>query len=120
MALNSGSVDRVLVNANVLTMDVGMAVASAIAISSDRIVAVGSDSEIRALTGPGTAVEDLRGATVLPGLIDAHNHLLMTGQILQQLQLYDCRSIDDILSLVKAAVDHTPPGQWILGRGWDE
>jgi predicted amidohydrolase YtcJ len=120
MASSFGSVDRVLVNANVLTMAVGGPVASAIAISGGRIVAVGSDAEIRRLAGPGTIVEDLRGATVLPGLIDAHNHLLMTGQLLQQVQLYDCRSIDDILSRVKTAVERMPPGQWILGRGWDE
>ena len=112
--------DRVLVNGNVLTMAGDGLPASAIAIAGDRIVAVGSGAEIRELAGPGTVVEDLRGATVLPGLIDAHNHLLMTGQILQQVQLYDCRSIDDLLGRVKTAVERTPPGQWILGRGWDE
>ena len=76
--------------------------------------------KIRALAGPETVVEDLGGATVMPGLIDAHNHLLMTGQILQQVQLYDCRSIDDILDRVRAAAERAAPGTWILGRGWDE
>ena len=72
--------DRLLVNARVLTMAGDQAV-EAIAIADGRILAVGSDAEIRALAGPETVVEDLGGATVMPGLIDAHNHLLMTGQI---------------------------------------
>ena len=115
-----GAVDRALVNANVITMASDRQAAEAIAILGDRIVAVGSGAEIRALAGPGAVVEELGGATVLPGLIDAHNHLLATGQILQQVQLYDCRSIDDILDRVAAAASETPSGQWILGRGWDE
>jgi predicted amidohydrolase YtcJ len=111
--------DRVLVNARVLTM-AGGSVAEALVIAGGRIVAVGSDAEVRAMAGPETVVEDLGGAVVLPGLIDAHNHLLMTGQILQQVQLYDCRSIDDILDRVRAAVETSSQGTWILGRGWDE
>jgi predicted amidohydrolase YtcJ len=111
--------DRVLVNARVLTM-AGDRTAEAVAIAGGRIAHVGSDAEIRALAGSGTVVEDLGGAVVMPGLIDAHNHLLMTGQILQQVQLYDCRSIDDILDRVRAAVEKAEPGTWILGRGWDE
>jgi predicted amidohydrolase YtcJ len=53
-------------------------------------------------------------------LIDAHNHLLMTGQILRQVQLYDCRSIADIQERVRAVAATQVPGTWIVGRGWDE
>jgi predicted amidohydrolase YtcJ len=90
------------------------------AFGGGRILAMGSDADIEALVGPGTVVEDMHGATVLPGLIDAHNHLLMTGQILQQIQLYDCRNIGQILERVQVSVAQSPPGAWILGRGWDE
>lgn len=120
MASSIGRADRILTNANILTMAGDGQAANALAISGDRIVAVGSDAEVWALAGLGTVVEDLHGAIVLPGLIDAHNHLLATGQILQQVQLYDCRSINDILDQVSAAAERTPQGDWILGRGWDE
>jgi len=93
---------------------------TAIAIGGGCILAIGTDAEVNALAGSGTNVTDVGGALVLPGMIDAHNHLLMTGQILQQVQLYDCRSISDIQRKVAEAVAGAEPGAWIVGRGWDE
>jgi predicted amidohydrolase YtcJ len=101
-------------------MDANDHTATALAIKDGRIVGVGADSEMKELAGFGTISEDLEGATVLPGLIDAHNHLLMTGQILGQIQLYDCRSISEILERVAHKVASTLPEDWIQGRGWDE
>ena len=80
-------------------------------------MAVGSDDEILALGG---AREDLAGATVIPGLVDAHNHLQMTGRVLDQVQLFDCRSIGEIVERVAERCRQLPPGTWVLGRGWDE
>jgi len=79
--------DRLLTNARVQTMDGASGVAAAVAVKDGRIVAVGSDGELRGLAGRRTIVEDLDGATVIPGLIDPHNHLLATGIMLGQLQL---------------------------------
>jgi predicted amidohydrolase YtcJ len=110
----------ILINGRIHTMGAGDQIASALAVAHGRIVAVGSDDEMRSLAGPRTAVDDLRGATVIPGLIDAHNHLLSTGQTLRQIQLYDCRTIAQILERVAERAAVTPPGQWIIGRGWDE
>lgn len=120
MPFRSLAPDLLLVNATVHTMDSNDLTATAVAIKDGRFVAVGGDDEITALAGWGTVVEDVAGAVIIPGLIDAHNHLLMTGQVLNQIQLYDCRLIDDILRRLAARVQRTPPGQWILGRGWDE
>ena len=120
MNLPYGVPDRVLVNVKIVDPGNPQPRADAIAVSDGRVVAVGKSREIEALAGIGTVVEDLGGRIVIPGLIDAHNHLLMTGQILQQVQLYDCRSIGDIQAAVAKAVQTTPVGQWILGRGWDE
>ena len=112
--------DLILVNARVRTVDAHDTVASAVAIKTGRIVAVGLDDEVRPLAGPTTTVEDLGGATVIPGLIDAHNHLLATGIMLGQVRLYDCRSLGAVLERVAERVRRTPPGRWIVGRGWDE
>ena len=93
--------------------------ATAVAIRDGRFVAVGDD-EIRDLAGPSTRVEDLGGAAVVPGLIDAHNHLQATGRMLREVQLYDSRAIPEIVARVAARVRETPPGEWVVGRGWDE
>ena len=88
-------VDHVLLNGKIVTVDRDFTIAEAVAIRDGRIAAVGTTDEIRALAGSHTRTDDLAGGTVLPGIIDAHNHLLSTSQVLQQIQLYDCRSIDE-------------------------
>jgi predicted amidohydrolase YtcJ len=67
--------DIVCVNGVVLTMEEGLPQAEAIAVTGDRIVAVGSDAEILALQGPQTLVVDLGGRTLMPGFVDAHTHV---------------------------------------------
>jgi predicted amidohydrolase YtcJ len=120
MPVRSLAPDLILVNGTIHTINAHDLTVTALAIKDGRFIGVGSDNEMRELAGLGTTVEDLGGATVVPGLIDAHNHLLMTGQILNQLQLYDCRSIADIRERVAFRARQLPPGSWILGRGWDE
>jgi predicted amidohydrolase YtcJ len=112
--------DLILTQGKVITADPVFALHEAVAIADGRVVATGATVEIEAMAGPGTRREHLEGRTVLPGLIDAHCHMLATGVLLGQAQLYDCRSIGDILARVTEAVKITPPGQWIVGRGWDE
>jgi predicted amidohydrolase YtcJ len=112
--------DLILTGATVHTMNAYDLTATAAAIKDGKFVAVGADDEVEALAGLGTTIERLNGEILIPGLIDAHNHLLMTGQVLNHIQLYDCRSIDDILARVREAAGRVPPGTWILGRGWDE
>ena len=112
--------ERILVNGRVHTMDDAYPAATAVAIRDGRFVAVGNDDAMRGLAGTATAVEDLGGAAVVPGLIDAHNHLLATGRTLREVQLYDARSIPEIVARVAARVGETSRGEWVLGRGWDE
>jgi predicted amidohydrolase YtcJ len=120
MPIASLGPDLVLVNGRIYTVDPSDSVASAVAVKDGRFVAVGSDDEVRALAGEGTRVEDLGGATVVPGLIDAHNHLLSTGKMLGQVRLYDCRTMGQVLERVAARAREVPAGTWIVGRGWDE
>nr|MBA3451050.1 amidohydrolase family protein [Chloroflexia bacterium] len=112
--------DRILGNGTIHTVDDANPAASAVAIRDGRFVAVGSDDEIRALAGATTTIEDLGGAAVVPGLIDAHNHLAATGRMLREVQLYDTRAIPEIVARVAARVRETPSGEWVVGRGWDE
>ncbi|MDF2759671.1 MAG: Amidohydrolase 3, partial [Thermomicrobiales bacterium] len=111
--------DLILVNGAIHTVDDADPRATAVAIRDGRFVAVG-DTEIRDLAGPSTRVEDLGGAAVVPGLIDAHNHLQATGRMLREVQLYDSRAIPEIVARVAARVGETPRGEWVVGRGWDE
>jgi predicted amidohydrolase YtcJ len=111
--------ELILAGGRIRTFDDRRPNASAVAILGSRLAAVGGE-EIRGLAGPGTFVEELEGATVVPGLVDAHNHLLHTGAMLAQVQLYGCRSIAEIVRLVAQRVAASPPGVWVVGRGWDE
>lgn len=120
MPARSLAPDLVLLGGAIRTMDFAAPSATAVAIAGGRFVAVGSDDEIAPLAGPGARVERLAGAPVVPGLVDAHNHLLFTGQMLRQVQLYDCRTIEEIQRRVAARAAETPAGSWIVGRGWDE
>lgn len=113
-------VDRILTNGRFITVDARFSIAEAVAIADERIVAVGPAAEIARLAHSATRIDDLGGATVLPGLIDAHTHMLSVGALLRNVQLYDCRSIDEILARVRERAATTAPGEWIIGRGWDE
>ena len=79
---------------------------------------MGSDLEISSLRGPSTRLIDLKGGTVTPGIIDAHNHMLPFGQ--QMKYLIDIRppkvrTNADLLRVVKEAVGAKPEGAWIQG-----
>ncbi|GAB4429300.1 MAG: amidohydrolase [Chloroflexi bacterium OHK40] len=93
---------------------------AAIACKDGRVIALGDDAEVRALAGPTTELVDLGGRTVIPGINDAHNHLLELGLKLGRLALDECGSIAELVALVRDAADRTPPGQWIVGEGWNE
>ena len=113
--------DIVLVNGQVLTVDANDSVAQAVAIAGGKIVAVGSDAQVRSRAGSGTQVIDLQGKTVTPGLIDTHVHFSETDN-LYAIELGDTSitKMDDVLRLVGAQVAKSKPGEWVRGRGWDE
>lgn len=93
--------------------------AQAIAVQGDRVVAVGGLDEARRAVGEHAAVLDLGEATVVPGLIDAHNHMLWTGLERRLVDLTAARSIDDVLGAVRAWADAHPHAPWVLsGEGW--
>ena len=112
--------DTVYVNANIHTVDPDKPRAEAMAVRGERIAAVGSRGEVGELIGPRTEVVDLRGMTVLPGLIDGHGHLTGLGAIqLGVIDLAGTTSYDEVIEMIEARAAETPEGEWILGRGWD-
>ena len=96
----AGQVDLILVGARVLTSDSTRPTAEAVALDGERIRAVGSDEDIRRLGGPKTRVVDLRGRTVIPGLIDAHVHLLIAADIVDEpsLRNYERTALTKVMS----------------------
>ena len=94
--------------------------AEALAIRGDRIVFVGSTAKAQAYRGPKTRVMDLRGATVLPGLVDSHTHVVGLGEAQSQVDLVGVATEAEAVARVAAFAKGVPKGQWILGRGWDE
>jgi predicted amidohydrolase YtcJ len=67
-----------------------------------------------------TVLVDLHGATVVPGLIDSHCHLIGVGERELTLNLEGTTSLEDLLSKVRARVEQVPEGIWVTGRGWIE
>ena len=114
--------DLLLVNGRVLTMDPAQSTATAVAIRAGHVVAVGTDAEARAASGPGAETIDLRGRTATPGLNDAHAHPKLLGVALGDLNLAapPNRAIADLVALVAAETASRPPGAWVVGRGYDQ
>ena len=94
--------------------------ASAVAVRDGQIVFVGATAEAEAFRGPDTRLMDLNGATVIPGLIESHVHLVQLGEFLSQIDLVDVDTEEEAVRLARAVATDTPPGTWILGSGWDE
>ena len=110
----------VLRNGKIVTVDAAMPQAEAIAVTGDRITAVGTNDAIQKLIGPATQVIDLEGRLAIPGLIESHGHFMGLGQSKMTLDLMDVKDWDEIVSMVAAAAKQAKPGEWIVGRGWHQ
>ncbi len=95
-------------------------IVEAVAIANGRILAVGSDKEIRAYQGPDTTVVDLKGRLAVPGLTDSHAHFIQGGFQLLSVDLKDSRSEEEFVRRVAEKARTLPPGRWMQGGDWDE
>ncbi|MCP1848125.1 MULTISPECIES: amidohydrolase [unclassified Bradyrhizobium] len=94
----------------------------AVAVANGKILAVGASEDINHLRGPQTETIELDGRVAVPGLNDAHMHLLPLGLAMQSINLRPesgVGSIAEILRRVAAAAATKKPGDWIVGRGYD-
>jgi predicted amidohydrolase YtcJ len=112
--------DLVLTNGRIVTMDDARPEGEAIAISKDRIQALGTAAEIKTMIGPNTQVIDLQGQLAIPGFIESHGHFTSVGGAQLELNLMNAESWDKIVAMVAEAVSRAKPGQWIYGRGWHQ
>ena len=95
-------------------------IVEAVAIANGRILAVGSDEEIRAYASPNTTVIDLKGRLAVPGLSDSHAHFIQGGFQLLSVDLKDSRSEEEFVRRIAEKARTLPPGRWMQGGDWDE
>lgn len=108
----------VLYNGKVITVDAAFSIAEAVAIAGERVMAVGTSAQMRAIAAPSTRLVDLRGQTLMPGLMDNHLHGAGGGP---GVDLSRARSLADVTNAVAARVKSAAPGEVIVSNSdWHE
>ena len=115
-AQTANRADLILYNGKIVTVQDDFEIVQAVAVKGDRIAALGSDSEVRDLASPETRSIDLRGKTVLPGLMDSHVH--STGASMYEFdhRVPEMETIEDVLAYVQSRADVLDDGDWIRVR----
>jgi len=111
--------DSLFVNGRIRTIDPVRPVVAALAVRGGRVLAAGSEAEVRAAADPSGLTVDLGGRDVLPGLIDAHLHFDWYARGLQSVDA-ETDTLAECLQRVAAKAAQTPPGQWVQGLGWNQ
>ncbi len=118
--MKSGA-DFAFFNGTVITVDAQDRVCQGMAVAGNKILAVGTSADIKALAGPETQIIDLRGRSLVPGFIDAHCHAGNYGPVKFNIVCSAgvISSIDELKKEIRKRAATTPKGGWILGRGYD-
>ena len=111
------TVDMIITNARVLTMDPAQPRAEAVALAAGKIVAVGTTAEVEALAGAGCQRIDAGGRTLLPGFVESHLHLVLGGNELVQLQLGGLHGFDDLKSAFTDYAAKNPDNALLMAQG---
>jgi predicted amidohydrolase YtcJ len=112
--------DLIITNAKIWTVDKTRPQAEALAVVGERIVAVGSATEVDAWHGPQTKILDAKGKLLLPGFNDAHVHFVDGGSGLDEVQLKDASSPEEFARRIGERAKATAKGDWVTGGNWDE
>src|SRR5882762_7795406 len=118
LAQNPAPAETIILNARVYTVDHQHPWAQGLAISGGKIIAVGTEREIKAQRGPSTSVIDAKGHLVLPGFTDCHIHFMDGSLGLTRVDLNDSGTVAEIQKRVKAYADSHATEPWIQGMGW--
>ncbi|MEI6883226.1 MAG: amidohydrolase [Bacteroidota bacterium] len=116
--MNKTKADFILLNARIHTVDSVLSVAGAMAVSSGKVIATGSQKDIMEHFIAGKII-DAGQKPVYPGFIDAHCHFYGYALNLRYVMLNGCSSFDEVLLRIKESGKYKP-GDWIVGRGWDQ
>ena len=110
----------------ILTMEREAPLAGAVAVTGNRITAVGAKAQVMATKGPTTRIVDLHGKTLMPGFVDAHSHFPIGGVLartmvgLQSPPVGTLTKIDELIARLRERADNTPKGAWVQGAGYDD
>ncbi|MCL2497312.1 MAG: amidohydrolase [Symbiobacteriaceae bacterium] len=111
--------DKILMNGKFVTLEKG-ALVTALLIRDDRIAAVGTLEEVQCLTATTTPRIDMQGHTVIPGIVDSHNHIISAGVAMGGVLLFGADTIAEACRRIAAKAATLPPGAWLEGAGWIE
>lgn len=116
---NQIKADLIIVNADVRTMDEKLPRAQSIAVSKNKIIFVGKDSETKKFIGAKTNIIDAKEKLVLPGFNDAHTHILGIGNMFSAIDLRFIGTPQEMVEKIKYQVRFLPKNRWILGGQWN-
>ncbi|MSO61388.1 MAG: amidohydrolase [Acidobacteria bacterium] len=111
-------VDLIVINGKVYAGDGAADLAEAVAIRGNKVVRVGSNREIERLRRAQTTIVDAKGGAVVPGFNDAHAHFISGGLALDQVNLLEATTLDEIKDTIRIWSEVHPERTWITGRGW--
>ncbi len=112
--------DLAILSARIFTGNPGQPWAEALGIQDGKIAVVGSTGQVKKACRRNTTVLELKGRLVTPGLVDAHTHFVTLGLNLQRVNLMNLPSLAACRERIGQAAGKCPPGEWIIGRGWNE
>ena len=111
--------DTIFYNGKIVTVDAAFTIQQAFAVKGDQYAAVGSNARIRALAGKSTRMVDLKGATVIPGLSDNHDHLYNSEKVMRGIDLVGATSTAEVLRRLREGMARAKPGETVFGSvGW--
>jgi predicted amidohydrolase YtcJ len=117
---NLGTPDAIFYNGKIVTVDSGFSIQQAFAVRGEQFIAVGTTVKVKALAGKNTRLVDLKGATVIPGLTDNHDHLWNAGKYMRHgVDMVGVTSLPEMQSRLRQAVAATKPGETVFTTtGW--
>ncbi len=120
-SISGRPVELIFYGGPIYSADASDSTYTGMAVSEGRIIALGESDAIRSLEQLQTRVVNLKGRSIIPGIVDSHNHLLTAGEILAEgILLFDLDSISALQTAIEEKARQLPPGRWLRGAGWIE